>query len=576
MADKVLTGTPQIAFRHGTQSNLNKLRTDKSATAGTFYLTNDTHRLYVGVGDGDAVPVNEGITLMTSSEFANINNSNKADVNSAGQFVYITDKNILAVSAGINGWVQINSVKDTTYEMTGIVDGPENAVSVTFTIDGTDSSSSSGTFKLMGANGVVIAETKDNEITVYGTKITSKVNDNNSATIELKDKNGKVDSDIDIKGGPNVTISGSDDIITISAKDTLLDGEMSHSGYGDSNKGFKIWAANEGASEDSKVISGGVINPKIKVGSATAKQKTVEFISGTATLPVYTKDEIDEKYLQFNAMTYKGVIENMTTLPTVGTAQASGIFKDGIHNGDTFVAGKDLVSPAAKKGDLVIATGEEGTDGLLKTVTWQVVESGNEDTKYEFIIDPLNAPNTLTINEKPLGTNGEKVASLKIVGSGKIDVTQNDSEENLELTVTHKTVDVSKNPSTVTATKKDYATQTYGYDTFLEADFLQHTNVVQAAKAANVTVDTTGHVTKIQDNRWDVKDTNAVLATPSVEASVTGNVASVATTNTLIQSGGSKFERTSTFKLNAASPNVKFTKGTGDDTVDVGLIWGTF
>ena len=99
MADKVLTGTPQIAFRHGTQSNLNTLRTNKTATAGTFYLTNDTHRLYVGVGDGDAVPVNEGITLMTSSEFANINNSNNNKQNS---FIISDELIILINKRGIH------------------------------------------------------------------------------------------------------------------------------------------------------------------------------------------------------------------------------------------------------------------------------------------------------------------------------------------------------------------------------------------------------------------------------------------------------------------------------------------
>jgi len=50
-----ITGTPNVGFRMGTESGLKTLA---SATKGTFYLTTDTHRLYIGNDDGSLSPVN--------------------------------------------------------------------------------------------------------------------------------------------------------------------------------------------------------------------------------------------------------------------------------------------------------------------------------------------------------------------------------------------------------------------------------------------------------------------------------------------------------------------------------------
>ncbi|MBP3801476.1 MAG: hypothetical protein J6I85_05610 [Clostridia bacterium] len=55
-----------VLFKQGTQSALNEIRSNKTAIEGSFYLTNDTHRLYIGRANGDAVPVNEGVNTVTS------------------------------------------------------------------------------------------------------------------------------------------------------------------------------------------------------------------------------------------------------------------------------------------------------------------------------------------------------------------------------------------------------------------------------------------------------------------------------------------------------------------------------
>ena len=105
-----------VAFKQGTQTALNSLMTNGGASEGTFYLTNDTHRLYVGrtrTSDSKVVPVpvNEGIT--TVANLAALEAVHTANV---GDFYYISPYteggeqkgNILAVCAGIH-WRRIAS-----------------------------------------------------------------------------------------------------------------------------------------------------------------------------------------------------------------------------------------------------------------------------------------------------------------------------------------------------------------------------------------------------------------------------------------------------------------------------------
>lgn len=112
-----------LGFTSGLQADLNTLITNGGASEGTFYLTTDTHRLYIGrevTADTQAtgtfttktipIPVNEGIQTVT----------NLSDLPSAanpGEFYYVTGSNILCIYSGsgsnTSGWVQINANTDT-------------------------------------------------------------------------------------------------------------------------------------------------------------------------------------------------------------------------------------------------------------------------------------------------------------------------------------------------------------------------------------------------------------------------------------------------------------------------------
>ena len=106
-----------VGFLRGTQVNIEKLLTNKGAIPGTFYLTSDTNRLYIGKDDTSVAPVNQGIIPIGSlDDLQNVSGD-------SGQFYYIEGSNILCVRSG-GKWVQINEVAtldnlSTVYGETG-------------------------------------------------------------------------------------------------------------------------------------------------------------------------------------------------------------------------------------------------------------------------------------------------------------------------------------------------------------------------------------------------------------------------------------------------------------------------
>ena len=131
-----------VLFKQGLQSSLKTIRDNLCAIEGTFYLTTDTHRLYIGritdtprsqaaiAAKGgtatqdathcDAVPVNEGVNYVaTLGDLPTVTAENKSQY--AGQFYYVSGSNILCVYSGAangtnGGWVQINPNTNTKVE----------------------------------------------------------------------------------------------------------------------------------------------------------------------------------------------------------------------------------------------------------------------------------------------------------------------------------------------------------------------------------------------------------------------------------------------------------------------------
>lgn len=155
-----------VGFLRGSQANLNTLMTGKTGIKeGSFYLTNDTNRLYFGKSATELVALNEGV--ITVAAIANLPSG--ADLsNEIGHFYYATAENILCVYNG-SQWVQINPDTDTQVSSvnTAVVVA-ENAATATTTLkfsrDGKDleaTENKSATLKFVGADLVLTANGAD-------------------------------------------------------------------------------------------------------------------------------------------------------------------------------------------------------------------------------------------------------------------------------------------------------------------------------------------------------------------------------------------------------------------------------
>lgn len=161
----------------------------------------------------------------------------------------------------------------------------------------------------------------------------------------------------------------------------------------------------------------------VTVGSG----KTKKFIGDD--LEVYTIAEIDSKMKDLNAMVYKG---------TVGGASATvqSLPTTNVSRGDTYMvasAGK-YDNQQCEAGDLLIATGTEGTNGYLSTITWTYVPSGDDiDTQYELTV--TNGSNAANINLVPSTDDGDDADTVVIAAGNDIKV----SGAGSTITVAHET-----------------------------------------------------------------------------------------------------------------------------------------
>lgn len=146
-----------VCFKRGTQAALSSA----TASDGTFYLTTDTHRLYVAQGN-EIVPVNEGvITVANVAALQNIAADLTANSGLAGSFYYATAENVLCVWNG-KKWVQINPDTNTTNTGLGItlanVTGNSNVKNVAISVTDSANNSVSDNFNISGGGDVEISQ----------------------------------------------------------------------------------------------------------------------------------------------------------------------------------------------------------------------------------------------------------------------------------------------------------------------------------------------------------------------------------------------------------------------------------
>ena len=530
-----------IMFKRGLQANL-----PQTAVDGSFYLTEDTQRLYVGIGENNA-PVELNRTIRSVESLTALNalkgpvGSNANNGVAVGDFYYVAggansvSGNILAYCSAVDAtgkptWVQINPDTNTklatstsAVTKTAVGSGVNSGVKVATSVQDTEGRTASGDFQIVGSENITVAlvngqikiSTPDGSDTTY--EIKTQAN-SNKGTI-LLDSTG-TDSSINI-GGKNsdVTVTSDDSgNITIGVADMRT-------------KSIAVDAApSSGNGFDLKVdgMDVGDFDPTIKLGDNEA----IHFVDGNATLPVYTKTEVDTKVSNslktFDAMAYKG---------TVSKSNASTKLASTGNVGDTYKAAEDITAPVkANTGDLIIAT---GTDGA---VTWDVIPSGDDQT-----ITGAATTSGISISDQS-GT----LAEISVVKGSKINVSNSTSGKKTTLTVGHEAI---TQPTPVAGTA---VTQTAK-------------NNAEFTAITDITEDGFGHVTGITTKKITVVDTHNDVSGVETLVSGSNNVVttdiSVSTTDGTTESGS--------FSIGAAADSIIKVTGSGSATT-LALEWGSF
>lgn len=527
-----------IMFKRGLQANL-----PQTAVDGSFYLTEDTQRLYVGIGENNA-PVELNRTIRSVESLTDLNalkgpvGSNANDGVAVGDFYYVAggaqsvSGNILAYCSAVDAtgkptWVQINPDTNTklatsteAVTKTAVTGGVKVATSVA----DTEGRTAKGDFQLVGSKNITVAlvdgkvqiSTPDGSDTTYEIKTQA----NSSKGTILLDSSGPKDSSINI-GGKNsdvTVISDDSGNITIGVAD-MRTKKIAVDAAPSSGNGF-----------DLKVdgMDVGDFDPTIKLGDNAA----IHFVDGNATLPVYTKTEVDTKVSNslktFDAMAYKG---------TVTQSDASTKLASTGNVGDTYKAAGDITDPViANTGDLIIATGSDGA------VAWDVIPSGDDQT-----ITGAATTSGISISDQS-GT----LAEISVVKGNKINVSNSTSGKKTTLTVGHEAI---AQPTPVAGDAVTQAAKT-------SAEFTAITDITE---------DGYGHVTGITTKKLTVVDTHNDVS--GVETLTSGSNNVVTTDITVSTTDGT--EKTGKFSIGAAADSIIKVTGSGSATT-LALEWGSF
>lgn len=578
----------KVMFKLGTQSSINTMiKNNTGYNVGTFYLTSDSDRLYVGQADGIKL-LNKSVKVVETLD-------KLADLSPfKDDFAYVSGSNVLVVYTGTgpnSGWIQVNP--DTYSYITGILDvvaKETNGASISTKLTQTTNASTTPdgyTAQLQGTK-VKILGNSNKSIKVEGDAANATINltgdtytlsadvaadatdaQANNATITLTSALGQDPSSVVVKSGENVTITKEGDSgFKVSATDTKLDSVVV-SGTGDGTGKVTVAV---------KDTSGSPKSSSINLGYQVGGKDNKKFVGiGTSTTPVdldvYTTKEVDDKFKTLNPMRYIGTIggaDDANAKYTIDSASGQVIERGSspvktidVCSGDMFLLSGTLQyglngteALIAFTGDLLIASGTENADGVLDTIEWNYVPSGDDsktDTTYTF--EASATENSLTVKEG--GKN--QAGKIKLVAGTAINVasTATDSNKTLTTTITHADVDCDK-PTKGTATLST-ANKTF--------------DVVK-----NIEVNAQGHVTKLET---ETIATNVYKPGPDIvdTKDKDGNAISngVQVKHTLIENDDNNHPITNKDAfVTFTSDSLKITSENTGTGVGIELLWGSF
>ena len=536
-----------VKFKLGTQASLNTLKaSQKGWEVGTFYLTSDSSRLYIGQADELAL-LNKSVEI-----YDNLNALKAKGKSYEGDIAYCVDENVLAYYNGTT-WAQINPDDDTILTaLTQVVSSVDKGVKIT--TGGTNSDPKKAVtgadVTITGVNGAKVAMASNKALTITGDTYTLNAQEHATNDIDLVLGSAlQDDSTVHIKGGDNVTITKTADSngIQITAKDTKLN-DISL-GLGDNGE-LQVGASDTG---NTNVLK---------------KQKLGYFVDGSyygigsdtnqVDLPVYSKDEVDNLFKKLDGMTYRGTIGTSGTTFTMDASFK--VLKGGtateIHIGDMFlVQGGSLTyvtGKTAKTGDMLIATAKDGkseTNGVLAIgdVEWTYVPAGDDaDIDTTYIFKASGTTDSMTITSSNGGGTVGKIAFTE--GDGiVIESTDNGgtAPNQLSVNIKHGTYDTAKTTDNKSLTNGG---------TFDVIDSITYNN---------------GHISGI-----NTKTIQTLEYKPGPDnVSKDENANSVTISHTL--QAGTSLVSDKTANMVLKSDTLKLTASAGN-TVTADLVWGSF
>lgn len=549
-----------VGFKLGTQEAVdNIIKNNSQVTVGSFYLTSDTHRLYIGETDG-LHPVNEGV--ITVEKIANLPDVSGNEAAYAGRFYYVKEGNILCVFNG-SVWAQINSdtyVKKHDFAMVQI-EGT-NIVKINNTIynhtAGSQSSTALSKFEMETENGITARISKTTEkiagedqdiyrITLTGDTYTiGTVQNGENAKVTLTSDNVPENNsafeivpdiyETEDETNVTLTVDAENKKINIAVKDTvnktLATAALSKDSKGASGEesGFQV-----SLTDSFNKVLRTVIDPQVTFG--VDKTESAKFVNGNVTLDVFSKTEIQDKFKALNAMTYRGTLGTNSDGSSGSAGKTVRQNANGTYDildasgkeilvsiGDTFMIvgdssvtlnGSTYLSPCT----LLIARPQgntENSDGYLDDVVFDVIEATVDvDTTYRLEgISSADAGNNGgginlvnnhgAIEGKLIVHGGTQTDGVKMLVGRETQKLTNGNGYSEKLTVTH---------GTVTRTDKNNVDDTGKAQGQIEmtpqtGNFGQQ---VVVPAVIGVTTDSTGHITGIRTQDYVIEDTNATM-----------------------------------------------------------------
>lgn len=602
----------RLQFLNGTQSSLDSLKKVENKNkchAGAFYLTTDTHRLYLCLEDEKApVPVNQGVQFFTylSDAKAAINANN--DV---GSLYYVKNDKILnenktEVDIPLNAlciWngtelVQINPDTDTKVEKVSFVEDEEGNVQLQVTSGKTPYAA--GINFVSGGNIVIEKTVTNDDLTVTLSvpagdifKIkAANVTDNKEVQLQLRGSNEKLaatSSDVNIVSGNNVQLKVNDKAaIEISATDTTI------TDFSGSNLGTKITEVNKLTDSgfelkitDSNNKDGysAYLDPKVKIDATN-----IAFKDGIADITTALNARIDDKISGINALHYNGVVsaisdlKNKTTnsttgqpVPIIGIGEVylyngtkQTVFTTSDKTGEVILDSLNQPSDSRRKtlypGDLLVSQGTEVNGVITDEISWAIIPAGDIDTTYQ-----LEHENNKTVLKTK--TNAEtgfmnEAGSFTINGDGeKISVTQAIGEDTTNSTYTISHIgSYTKN----TDVKTSMSSKTDGYKS--------GNSTVDIIVEEN-TYDNFGHLKSTNKNTYTVTDTHNDLKETGTYLDASGSGGKKITlTQNLATLDGLSLSPQVTFSTSTLSltSTARSKDGVIPTDINIDILWGNF